>query len=73
MHSLLKLVLGVLALTVALDQPVLAQDEGVAFAVTYIEVTPSSTERDSTNAQTIRRTTTAPPPVTRKAERKMSD
>lgn len=45
MHSLLKLVLGLLALTVTLAQPVWAQDEGVAFAVTYIEVTPSSTER----------------------------
>ena len=40
-----KLVLSALALTLALGQNVWAQGEGPAFAVTYIEVTPSSTER----------------------------
>ncbi len=45
MLNSLKLVLSALALTVALAQAVWAQDNGPAFAVTYIEVTPSSTER----------------------------
>ncbi|NIW24149.1 MAG: hypothetical protein GWN29_06040 [Gammaproteobacteria bacterium] len=45
MLNSLKLVLSALALTVALTQAVWAQDNGPAFAVTYIEVTPSSTEQ----------------------------
>jgi len=45
MKDLLKLVLSAFALAFALTQPVSAQGDGVAFAVTYIEVTPSSTER----------------------------
>ena len=45
MLNSLKLVLSALALTVALAQAVWAQGAGPAFAVTYIEVTPSSTEQ----------------------------
>lgn len=40
-----KLALSALALTAALGQSAWAQENGAAFAVTYIEVTPSSTER----------------------------
>lgn len=45
MKDFSKIVLSVLALTVALVQPIGAQEDGPAFAVSYIEVTPSSTER----------------------------
>jgi quinol monooxygenase YgiN len=45
MQNSFKLVASVLALTLTLAQTVWAQDQGPAFAVTYIEVTPSSTER----------------------------
>ncbi len=40
-----KLVLSALVLSVAFVLPAWAQDQGAAFAVSYIEVTPSSTER----------------------------
>lgn len=45
MQNRLKLVLSALTLAVALAQPVSAQEEGPAFVVSYLEVTPSSTER----------------------------
>jgi len=45
MQDIRKLVLGALALTLAVIAPVQAQNEAPVFAVTYIEVTPSSTER----------------------------
>ena len=45
MQVIPKLVLSILALTVAVAQPIAAQEDGPAFAVSYIEVTPSSTER----------------------------
>lgn len=45
MQAIPKLLVSVLALTVAIAQPVGAQESGPAFAVSYIEVTPASTER----------------------------
>jgi quinol monooxygenase YgiN len=45
MRDLMKLVFAVLALATGIGQTAHAQDDGLAFAVTYIEVTPSATER----------------------------
>jgi quinol monooxygenase YgiN len=45
MQDSLKLVLSLLALATGMVQPALAQDDASVFAVTYIEVTPSATER----------------------------
>lgn len=45
MQNLLKLATGALVLATSVAPTVHAQEDGPAFAVTYIEVTPSSTER----------------------------
>ena len=42
MHALLKITIGALALSLGAAPLAIAQDDGPAFAVTYIEVTPSA-------------------------------